>query len=142
MTTTAKRFTIPGTEIYWDPEIYAREMEVVFGSAWLFVGHETSVPQPGDFLSNYMGNDPVILVRDRSAKLARLPQPLPPPRQQGLPLRQRRGEVVPLRVPRLDATASVASWQRCRCWRKRIPPIFPAMQLGSWLRRAWRAITE
>jgi len=69
MTTTAKRFTMPGTEIYWDPEIYAREMQVVFGSAWLFVGHETSVPRPGDFLSNYMGNDPVILVRDRSGKL-------------------------------------------------------------------------
>jgi phenylpropionate dioxygenase-like ring-hydroxylating dioxygenase large terminal subunit len=63
---SATHFTPPGTEIYWDPEIYAREMNVVFGSAWLFVGHDSMIPEPGDFISNYMGDDPVILVRDRT----------------------------------------------------------------------------
>lgn len=60
---------MPGTEIYWAPDIYAREMEVVFGSAWLFVGHETSIPEPGDFIGNYMGNDPVIVARDRAGAI-------------------------------------------------------------------------
>lgn len=57
---------MPGTDIYWDPAIYAREMEAIFGSAWLFVGHDSMLPRPGDFMSNYMGNDPVIVVRDRA----------------------------------------------------------------------------
>ena len=62
---------MPGTEIYWDPEIYNREMEVIFGSAWLFVGHESSVPRPGDFLANCADPavDPVMLVRDRTGAL-------------------------------------------------------------------------
>ena len=57
---------MPGTEIYWDPDIYTREMDAVFGAAWLFVAHESSIPEPGDFIANYMGNDPVIVVRDRA----------------------------------------------------------------------------
>lgn len=63
---SAPRHAMPGTEIYWDPDIYAREMDVIFGSAWLFVGHDSMIPNPGDFVSNYMGDDPVILVRDRA----------------------------------------------------------------------------
>jgi phenylpropionate dioxygenase-like ring-hydroxylating dioxygenase large terminal subunit len=63
------RYGMPGTEIYWDPVIYEREMEVVFGSAWLFVGAESALREPGDFLSAYMGNDPVIVVRDRDGTL-------------------------------------------------------------------------
>lgn len=60
---------MPGTEIYWDPAIYEREMEVIFGSAWLFVGHDTMVPKPGDFIANYMGEEPVILFRDPTGAL-------------------------------------------------------------------------
>jgi len=58
--------SIPGTEIYWDPSIYQREMEVVFKSAWLFVGHDSMIPKSGDFITNYMGEDPIILCRDKA----------------------------------------------------------------------------
>ena len=35
-------------EIFVNEEIYAEEQEQVFTRAWLFIGHESQVPKPGD----------------------------------------------------------------------------------------------
>ena len=44
-------------EIFVNEEIYPEEMEQVFGRAWLFVGHESQVPNPGDFVVSAMGEE-------------------------------------------------------------------------------------
>lgn len=54
-----------GVAPYWDPDIYERERERIFGRAWLFVGHTAMIPRPGDYVTNFMGDDPVILCRDK-----------------------------------------------------------------------------
>ena len=35
-------------EIFVSPELYHDEQEKLFTRAWLFVGHESQVPNPGD----------------------------------------------------------------------------------------------
>jgi len=50
-------------EIFSSREIYERELENVFSKCWLFLGHETQLPNELDFLNTYMAEDPVILVR-------------------------------------------------------------------------------
>lgn len=56
-------------EIFVDGGIYQKELENLFTRAWLFVGHESQVPNPGDFFVSRMGEESVILVRDKSGEL-------------------------------------------------------------------------
>jgi nitrite reductase/ring-hydroxylating ferredoxin subunit len=56
-------------EIFVSEEIYQREQEQIFARAWLFIGHESQVPRPGDYFVSSMGEESVILCRDRAARL-------------------------------------------------------------------------
>src|SRR5438132_12777346 len=53
-------------EIFVNEEIYAEEQERHLTRAWLFTGHESQIPNPGDFVVSRMGEESVILCRDRA----------------------------------------------------------------------------
>jgi len=56
-------------EIFVNDDIYRQEQEQVFAQAWLFVGHESQVAKPGDYFVSSMGEESVILCRDRQDKV-------------------------------------------------------------------------
>lgn len=58
------------SKVYTDPQVYQAELETVFAKSWLLLGHESQIPQPGNFFSSYMGEDPVIMVRQRDGSIA------------------------------------------------------------------------
>jgi phenylpropionate dioxygenase-like ring-hydroxylating dioxygenase large terminal subunit len=56
--------------LYTDPRIFAEEMERIFHRGWVFVGHDSEVPRPGDFVTRRVGTEPVIMVRGGDGAIA------------------------------------------------------------------------
>ena len=58
-------------DVYTDPELFELEIERIFGRAWVFVGHDSQIPNPGDYITTEIGRQPVILIRhkDGSARV-------------------------------------------------------------------------
>lgn len=56
---------IQDRRIYWDQELYDRELEQIFARSWLFLSHDTLIPKPGDFVTTMMGQDRVIVARGK-----------------------------------------------------------------------------
>ncbi len=55
--------------LYTDPAIFDLEMKRIFGATWVYVGHESLMPKPGDFLTAQVGRQPVIIARDSEGAL-------------------------------------------------------------------------
>jgi phenylpropionate dioxygenase-like ring-hydroxylating dioxygenase large terminal subunit len=56
--------------LYTDPRIFADEMDRIFRAGWVFVGHDSEIPRPGDFVTRPIGREPVIMVRGRDGGVA------------------------------------------------------------------------
>lgn len=52
-----------------DPDVYALEKQAIFGKAWLFLGHESQIRNPGDFVQAFMCETPIILSRGQDLKI-------------------------------------------------------------------------
>ena len=52
-------------KIFTDEEIYEQELEKVWKRAWVFLAHEAMIPKKGDFFQTYIGEDPILIVRQK-----------------------------------------------------------------------------
>ncbi len=50
---------------YTDDGVFAEELVRIFTNGWVFVGHSSEIPEPGDYVTRTLGRDPVIMIRDR-----------------------------------------------------------------------------
>lgn len=49
--------------VYTDPDIFELELERLWRRTWLFVGHESQVPQPGNYFATTLARQPVLMIR-------------------------------------------------------------------------------
>ena len=50
-------------DVYVSPEIFELEMEQLWRNTWIYVGHDSQVPSPGDFYTTDLARQPVIMIR-------------------------------------------------------------------------------
>lgn len=55
--------------IYTDPEIFQQEMIRIFGGVWVYLAHESEIPNPNDFKTTQLGFRPIIVLRDSKDNL-------------------------------------------------------------------------
>lgn len=51
--------------IYTDPDIFNLEMERIYGTSWVYVGHGSQIPNAGDYYTTTIGRHPVVMVRHK-----------------------------------------------------------------------------
>jgi phenylpropionate dioxygenase-like ring-hydroxylating dioxygenase large terminal subunit len=55
--------------VYIDPEIFELEMANIFGRTWVYVGHDSLVPNPGDYVTTRIGKQPVVISRHTDGQI-------------------------------------------------------------------------
>jgi benzoate/toluate 1,2-dioxygenase alpha subunit/2,4,5-trichlorophenoxyacetic acid oxygenase 1 len=51
-------------DAFTDPAVFELEMKHIFEANWSFVGLETQIPRPHDYITTFIGRQPVLLMRD------------------------------------------------------------------------------
>src|SRR6476646_2995875 len=57
--------------VYTDQQIFDREMERIWERIWVYCGHESQVPMPGDYYAVTIGRQPMLMISqpDRSVQV-------------------------------------------------------------------------
>jgi phenylpropionate dioxygenase-like ring-hydroxylating dioxygenase large terminal subunit len=58
--------------IYTDPAIFDAEMVHIFGGTWVYLAHESQIPNPNDFVTAKLGLRPLIMTRDGEGRIRAL----------------------------------------------------------------------
>ena len=60
-------------DLYLDPELFELELEHLWRNTWVYVGHDSQVPNPGDYYTTQIGREPVIMLRGADGSVRVLP---------------------------------------------------------------------
>ena len=55
--------------VYTDQQIFDRELTQIFERIWVYCGHQTQVPQPGDYYAFTIGRQPMFMVRGKDGQI-------------------------------------------------------------------------
>ena len=50
--------------LYYDEDIFQEELEKIWYKQWIYIGHDSEVANIGDYVTTFIGKQPIIIVRD------------------------------------------------------------------------------
>ncbi|MFM6308176.1 MAG: aromatic ring-hydroxylating oxygenase subunit alpha, partial [Dolichospermum sp.] len=64
----SKHLGLP-SQYYTDAEIFAKEMKNLWRNTWQLVGRQETIPEPGDYITYTLGEEPIFVVRATDGSL-------------------------------------------------------------------------
>lgn len=55
--------------IFTDEEIFELEMKHIFEGNWVYLAHESQIPNIGDYFTTYIGRQPIVISRSKDGEL-------------------------------------------------------------------------
>lgn len=56
-------------DIFTDPALFELEMKHIFEANWVYLAHESQIPEPEDYFTTWLGRSPIIITRDKAGQL-------------------------------------------------------------------------
>ena len=56
-------------DIFTNPDLFELEMEAIFEGNWVYLAHESQIPENNDYYTTHIGRQPVIVTRDKTGEL-------------------------------------------------------------------------
>jgi benzoate/toluate 1,2-dioxygenase alpha subunit len=55
--------------IFTDEDLFELEMKYIFEGNWIYLAHESQIPNSGDYFTTYMGRQPIVITRNKEGAL-------------------------------------------------------------------------
>lgn len=56
-------------DIFTDEALFELEMKSIFEGNWVFLAHESQIPEPNDYFTTWIGRQPIVITRDKAGEL-------------------------------------------------------------------------
>ena len=56
-------------DIFTNEDLFELEMKHIFERNWVYLAHESQIPNPNDYYTTYIGRQPVVITRDKTGTL-------------------------------------------------------------------------
>ncbi|WP_141562868.1 Rieske 2Fe-2S domain-containing protein, partial [Pseudomonas sp. ICMP 8385] len=56
-------------EMFTDPRLFDLEMKHIFEGNWIYLAHESQIPEKNDYYTTQMGRQPIFITRNKDGEL-------------------------------------------------------------------------
>lgn len=56
-------------DIFTNPDLFELEMKHIFESNWVYLAHESQIPNINDYYTTWIGRQPIVITRDKNGEL-------------------------------------------------------------------------